>query len=240
MAKWLDFSGKPEKEGVPEITPDSLKADITSTKTDLEKKLADLGDQINNHPALKAMQTFIDTQNAAEAARQQQQQSQQQQQQQQQVDDQFKEVDATTQAYIQHTMKPFADNALYQQGSEMRRSIFEDQEAFPYYTGAIKAEIDAMLDKQPLATRANADAIRNTYAIICFNKQKEINENKHRSRMSSASSAGTGTGAPSGNADPTALPTLTQDMQLVAKKMGMTNEQYAQAMKELQSTGEYA
>jgi hypothetical protein len=235
MPNWLDMGRqKKDEDAVPEITPQKLNETIAANKTELETKLTELGSRIEEHPTLKAMQEFLDNQKAikAEAARKVQEQAQLNN------DAQFENVDQTTREYIAQTMKPFAQATLMQQGSELRRSIFEDAEAFPYYTGALKAKIDALLDSQPVESRANPDIIRNVYKIVVFDSQKEIAEDKHKSRMSSASAAGNGTGAPNVN-DKTGMPVLTQQMKSVAKSMGMTEQEYATAMKELQESGEY-
>lgn len=246
MPNWLNLRGaggsdtpperKPEtKEGVVEITPESINKSLTDTKTELEGRLTALGKSIDDHPTLKAMQIFLDEQKAAKdaIARRAAETNRQQN------DQRFENVDQTTREYVNETMKPYAEAAIYQQGNEMRRTIFEDAEAFPYYIGTLKSKVDALLDAQPAVQRANPDVIRNVYKIVVFDHQKEITEDKIKSRLSSASSAGTGTGAP-GTGDKGAMPVLTQQMKSVAKAMGMSEADYATAMKELQESGEYA
>lgn len=234
MPNWLNM-GTPKKEDqVPEITPEKVNENINAVKTDLEARLAALGSSIEEHPTLKAMQSFLDEQRTlkenAERARLAEQQRNNVQQ--------FENVDEATRGYIDSTIKPIADAALWQQGNELRRSIFDNVEQYPYYTGALKDEIDAMIDKQPATIRANADAIRNVYKIVVFDHQKEIEENKHKSRLSSASAAASGTGAPGTKAGGE-TPVLTLQMKHVAAKMGMSEAEYATAMKELQDAGEY-
>jgi hypothetical protein len=246
MPNWLNLRGAgggdetPERkpkpnEGVVEITPESINKSLTDTKTDLEKKLADLGESINQHPTLLAMQTFLDEQKTARdaAARRASETNRQQN------DQRFENVDQTTREYVNETMKPYAEAAIYQQGNEQRRTIFEDAEAFPYYTGTLKSKVDALLDAQPPVQRANPDVIRNVYKIVVFDHQKEISEDKIKSRLSSASTPTTGAGTSSAG-DKGALPVLTQQMKSVARSMGMSEADYATAMKELQETGEYA
>lgn len=246
MPNWLNLRGAgggenpPERkpnsqERVVEITPESIDKSLTATRTDLEKKLADLGESINQHPTLLAMQTFLDEQKANKdaAARRVAETNRQQN------DQRFETVDQTTREFVTETMKPYAEAAIYQQGNEMRRTIFEDAEAFPYYTGTLKSKVDALLDAQPAVSRANPDVIRNVYKIVVFDHQKDISEDKIKSRLSSASTASTGVGVP-GAGDKGAMPVLTQQMKSVAKSMGMSEADYATAMKELQETGEYA
>lgn len=237
MATWFQTAEEKKKkeDEVPEVTPKAISESLTKTKTELEAKFASLEGKIDNHPTLKAMDDFLKIEREkAEAA-----QAQRQQQVQQQSDQQFENMDQTTRAYIDRTMTPLATATLMQQGNEMRRNIFEDAEAFPYYSGVLKSKIDTMLDAQPPSQRANPEVIRNVYKIVIFDNDKEIKENKVKSRLSSASSSGTGNGM-SGDADPKALPVLTDQMKRVAQGMGMTAEQYAGAMKELQDAGEYA
>jgi hypothetical protein len=238
MPNWLQFGEQkpPKKEdGVIEITPESLQKTFTDKTTELESKLTALGTAIEDHPTLKAMQEFLDTtkanrkkaaDDAAAAAAANDGQR-------------FDSLDQTTREYVDKTLRPIAQATLYQQGTEMRRNIFEDEEAFPYYVGALKSKIDALLDAQPADARANPDIIRNVYKIVIYDNNKEIAENKHKSRLSSASASGTGTGAP-GTGDKAAMPVLTEQMKSVAKAMGMTEQEYAASMKELQEAGEYA
>jgi hypothetical protein len=247
MPNWLNLRGagggdepperKPENKDdkLKEITPQAINDSLTATKTELEKKLSDLGESINQHPTLLAMQEFLDGQKAAREA-----------QARKAANDaanannsRFENVDQTTREYVDQTMRPIAEAALFQQGNEQRRTIFEDAEAFPYYVGTLKSKIDALLDAQPAPQRANPDVIRNVYKIVVFDHQKEISEDKIKSRLSSVSTAASGTGAP-GTGDKSAMPVLTQQMKNVARSMGMTEAEYATAMKELQETGEYA
>lgn len=239
MANWLDFGkqkpGENKDDKVLEITPESINKSITENKTELEGKLKDLGESINNHPTLKAMQDFLEEQKTArEAAIARQRQKQQEDE-----NKNFEGMDQTTREYVDQTLRPIAQATLMQQGNEMRRNIFDDAEAFPYYTGTLKSKIDALLDAQPLEQRANPEIIRNVYKIVIYDNEKEIKEDKHKSRLSSASAAGTGTGMP-GSGDKTAMPVLTDQMKSVAKAMGMSPEDYATSMKELQEAGEYA
>jgi hypothetical protein len=247
MPNWLNLRGAggsdapPERQAankddkLNEITPESINKSLTETKTELEARFTALGESIDNHPTLKAMQTFLDEQKAAKdaAARRASDQSRQQN------DQRFENVDQTTREYVNETMKPYAEAAIYQQGNEQRRTIFEDAEAFPYYTGTLKSKVDALLDAQPPVQRANPDVIRNVYKIVVFDHQKEISEDKIKSRLSSASTPTTGAGTSSAG-DKGALPVLTQQMKSVARSMGMSEADYATAMKELQETGEYA
>jgi len=239
MPNWLDF-GKPKPgdnkdDKVIEITPESINKSINDNKTEFEKKLTDLGDSINNHPTLLAMKDFLDAQKTAseQAAARRAAESRQQ------GEKKFEGMDDTTREYVNETLRPIAQATLMQQGNEMRRSIFDDEEAFPFYTGGLKAKIDALLDAQPLEQRANPEIIRNVYKIVVFDNEKDIKENKIKSRLTSASNAGTGTGAP-GSGDKTAMPVLTAQMQSVAKAMGMSDAEYAASMKELQDAGQYA
>lgn len=239
MPTWLEFGkAKPAEnkdDKTPEITPESINKSITDNKTELEGKLAALGESINNHPTLLAMKDFLDGQKTAseraEAARAAAAANE--------GGKKFEGLDQTTREYVNETFRPIAQATLLNQGNEMRRTIFEDQEAFPYYTGVLKAKIDAMLDAQNLESRANPDVIRNVYKIVIYDNEKDIKEDKIKSRLSSASSSGTGTGAP-GTGDKAAMPVLTDQMKSVARAMGMSDADYATSMKELQDAGQYA
>lgn len=236
MPNWLQMgTTKKPDDGVVEITPQQLSETLTTTKTELETRLTNLGKSIEEHPTLLAMKKFLDDQQASreEAARRAAETQQQTTQQ------QFSEIDPTMRQYVDASLKPIADAAIWQQGNEIRRSIFDNAEAYPYYSGVLKDKIDTMLDAQPASQRANPDVIRNVYKIVSYDHQKEIDEGKHKSRMSSSSSSGTGTGAPGGNTKGE-LPVLTAQMKSVAKAMGMTEQDYATSMKELVDAGEYA
>jgi hypothetical protein len=236
MPNWLQMGGvksKTEGDQVPEVTPETINKAITEQKTEFQTKLDALGSKIDEHPTLKAMQTFLDEQTAAR----QRVEQQRQQQQQTEHNKQFENVDDATRNYVSETLRPLAIATLLQQGNEQRRSIFDNEEEFPYYTGAVRGKIDALLDAQSPEQRANPEVIRNAYKLIVFDFQKDIAENKIKSRFSSASSSGTGTGAPAGDGG-SKTPVLTQQMKEVAAKMGMKPEEYATAMQELQLTGE--
>jgi hypothetical protein len=236
MPTWLNIGGKPvenKDDKVTEITPESINKSLTETKTELETKLNALGSKIDEHPTLKAMQEFLDGQ----AAARQRAEQQRQQQQQTEHNKQFENVDDATRNYINETMRPLAVATLLQQGNEQRRQIFDNEEEFPYYTGPVRAKVDALLDAQSPEQRANPEVIRNAYKLVVFDHQKDISENKIKSRFASASSSGTGTGAPTGDGG-SKTPILTQQMKEVAAKMGMKPEEYASAMQELQLTGE--
>lgn len=236
MPNWLNVGGnKKPDDGVIEITPESLNKTLTEQKTELEGKLTELGSRIDNHPTLAAMQVYLDEQRASREAAARKQNEQQVANQ----NAQFNEIDPTMRQYVDQSLKPIADAALWQQGTELRRNIFDNAEAFPYYNGSLKEKVDALLDSQPAAQRANPDVIRNVYKIVFFDNQKEIDEGKHKSRLASASTSGSGTGMPN-QAGEGGMPVLTQQMKSVAKAMGMSEADYATAMKELQDAGEYA
>lgn len=236
MANWLNFGEKkPESKDdqLVELTPAKLKEQMENDKKELTQKIDGIATQITENPTMKAMQEFLDAQRAATERQQQQVQQQQQQNQ----NKQFENMDETTRQYIDHTLKPVNDSLLWQQGNELRRSIFDNVEVYPMYAGTIKDEVDQMLDKQPVNMRANADVIRNTYAIVCFNHQKEIAENKHKSRLASASTSGNGTGAPSGKSANEPI-TLDANQKLAAARFGMSEADYAKSVQELQETGQ--
>lgn len=231
---WLQRHEPAKPEGVVELTPEKINENVNAVKTDLEKKLTDLGESINNHPTLLAMKEFLDGQKsgederAAAAARAAEEARNRG----------FENLDPAARQYVDTQLQPIAKAALWQQGNEARRTIFEDQEAFPMYTGAIKAKVDEYLDKQSPEGRANPEVIRNVYKIVCHDNQAEINEGKHKSRLASAVNPGTGTGS-QGTRDTNALPVLNAQEKQVARSMGMKEEEYAAAKKELEESGEY-
>lgn len=234
---WLTRNmGKPE--GVTEITPEVLDDRFKTFETAIAKavddKLATVFEKIGDAPAIKRINDYISGEEEAEKAARERAAAELAAR----TTPKFENVDAETRQFVQTQIAPIANAALLNAAMEQRRVIFEDAEQFPYYTGAVKAKIDEMLDKQPLDSRGNPEIIRNAYKLVVFDHQKDINDQKIKSRISNSVGSSSGTGGPNtGNADPVA--TLTPEMRTVAQKLGISDADYAAAQQELRRTGQY-
>lgn len=113
------------------------------------------------------------------------------------------------------------------------KETFEDAEQYPYYTGDVKAKVDAMVDAQPLNTRHRSDVIQNCYKLVVFDHQKEIAEGKIKARNSAASLTSTGTGGPSGKGGSGEDEALSNEEKFAAKSMGITEDDWKKSKREL-------
>lgn len=95
------------------------------------------------------------------------------------IDDPVGTVDKLTKGTQAAIMELRADN--------IRKEVFEDQNEFNYYTGDIKAEVDAILAKQTVQFRCQPDSVKNVYYTVIGRRSKEIAEGKAKSRFAQAS-----------------------------------------------------
>lgn len=93
-------------------------------------------------------------------------------------------------AAIAKATEGHAEMVLQMNARQLRREVFEDeQERFPYYAGEIKAEINKLLDKQPLGSQNSRDVVENAYYVVTGRKAQEISEGKIKSRFAGSSSS---------------------------------------------------
>jgi hypothetical protein len=141
---------------------------------------------------------------------------------------------AATQLLVKKQMEPTQIALLTLRADNIRNEVFSDAERYPYYTGDLKREIDALLDGQTLAARNDKAVVENAYFATLGRKQREVTEGKLKSRF--AASAESARGTASGNtkggvAEPEKLE-ITDDIRKLAKMFKTTPEEYAKQLQE--------
>ncbi|HEY1644809.1 MAG TPA: hypothetical protein VGF75_00300 [Candidatus Saccharimonadales bacterium] len=148
--------------------------------------------------------------------------------------DSYEALDDDTKRVIDTRFNQVNQTAMRAEARETRRSVFEDIENFPYYTGDLKQKIDEMIEKEPLTNQVNPLMARNCYKIVVADHIKDIQDGKVRSRLSAATGSSTSTTT---TTDVNALPTLTDDEKKTAKGMGIPEAEWAKAKKDLIGEG---
>jgi hypothetical protein len=97
-----------------------------------------------------------------------------------------------------------------------------------------KAKVDALIDAQPLSSRANSAVIMHAYKSVHYDMRQEIAEGKIKSQASLASNASTGTGGHSGGDKDKADDTLSAEEKMYAKKLGIKESDWVNTRKELE------
>lgn len=188
------------------------------------------------NPILKRLNDSMD---AAEANRRKQQTAQgaqAHQAEEQQFAEAYNELDQNTQRVLDTRFQQLTDRSLRVEAREVRRSVFEDVENYPYYTGDLKKKVDDILDLEPLGSQANPNVVKNAYKVVLADHITELQQNKLRSRLSSAS--GSSAAASLASSDPNALPELSTDEKNYAEKMGIDPKEWAKSKKEMLESGE--
>lgn len=111
----------------------------------------------------------------------------------------------------------------------MRREVLSE---LPYYTGALKDEIDTLIEAQPLEHRANSGVLKNAYYTVVGKHTEEINEGKYKKQLSAASFSGNGTGG-TGSKTEEEKQELSEEEKYAAKKFGFTEADWNKSKQEL-------
>jgi hypothetical protein len=114
----------------------------------------------------------------------------------------------------------------------VKRDLFEDQDKFPYYTGDMKREIDALLARQPVDFQMSPDNIENCYHTILGKHTKEVVEGKLKTRFA-GSQSGNGSSGRAGDTstgDGDKKPEITDDIRRAAKQVGIKAEDYVEML----------
>lgn len=231
-----------EGDGKPkpfELSDEHLDKISTETSKKLETSLTErlsemLGSALENNPVLKRVKAGFD---ADEQRRQQQQQQQQQtanNNSQTEFQTAYEQLDPEVRTVVDARFKQANSAAMRAEARETRRSIFEDMENYPYYTGDLRAKMDTIIDGESLENQTNPVLIKNAYKIVVADHMKEIQEGKVKSRLSQIS--GNTTQTPIVN-DPNAMPSLSDEEKRQAKAFGVTEADWAKSKKELISEG---
>jgi hypothetical protein len=203
---------------------DSVTASLTTSIGETVKKYMD------ENPTLTELKATME----ANRTRQQQQRTSEEQRQSQTEAERIaalrENMDDQTREYVDNQMSIINKTAMQTSARELRRSIFEDVDNYEYYTGDLKRRVDEILDREPLANQNNPDVVRNAYKVVAFEHFKDIQDGKLKSRLSTATS--TSTPSNQNQPDPNALPTLSDDEKREARKMGITEKDWAQSKKE--------
>lgn len=116
----------------------------------------------------------------------------------------------------------------------VKREVFEDEKAFPYYHGDIKKKVDALIAGQSLTARNDKSVVENCYKTVVGELLPDILEGKIKNRWATdgsgsrgTSSGSAGSGA-SGNENEPAFDSLAQkdDIAKAAKMLGFKPDEY--------------
>jgi hypothetical protein len=201
-------------------------------------QLPDINAAIEANPVLQRLNASLDASEQARKTREQQARQQTQQMQHTEFETAYNELDPEVRQVVDTRFNQVNERSLRVEAREVRRSVFEDMDNYPYYIGDIKKKVDDMLDLEPLTTQVNPNVVKNAYKVVIADHIKELQENKLRSRLSGAT--GSSTTANVGTPDPNALPTLSAEEANYAKSMGIDPKEWAKSKKEMMEAGEVA
>jgi phage I-like protein len=240
MASWFQRNDVNNESG--QNTP-PLEINLTDTQYDsiadkVAKKIQipDVNAAIESNPTIKAIADALKANADRRTQQQTREQQQLNQQQQQTFEEAYAEMDESTRTVVDQRFNQLQEQSLRTGARETRRSVFEDIENYPYYTGDIKRQVDDILDKEPLQNQNNPQIVKNAYKVVLADNIEKLQKNELKSRLSSAS--GSSVSTTSGPADPNALPELTAEEKQYAIKMGVSEQDWAKQKKELILAGE--
>lgn len=241
MPNWLDFLKKKEESDDPKVK-EQAELELKNI-TDGHKKVETIETELktmkeSQEKDSKRLNTFLDEQEAAkrrriadEAARKA---AEKKESDEKDMDDLWltdpKEAARRT---FEDQSKGLVEATINNQSQTLRRQIFDDNpNEYEYYTKEnpeFKAQVDALIDQQPLNIRSNPEAIKNAYAIIAHRKAQEIKEGKLKSRFAATSTSSTGT---TSSKDKDTI-VLTDLQKKAAKNLGISEEDYGKTAKEM-------
>lgn len=231
MPKW-PWQNKEGDKGEVEIDlPEDVKKQIEAGA----KAATDIAEVKTKMSKLDSVTEFID---AFKAEREEVKKKQQQQQQQKQNEDQNAELeelwltDPKKAAEIQNRPTNIALMTL--RADTLKREVFEDEKAYPYYYGDIKKKVDTLLAGQSLQARNDRGAIENCYKTVVGELLPDILEGKIKNRWAGEGSGGRGTSSgsagsgASGGETETPFDSLGQkeDIAKAAKLLGFKPDEY--------------
>lgn len=215
-----------------EIKPEQLKKDITEH---VDNKLAESFKTFGeaNDAKLKPLLDMAasiaqDKADKAEAARKATENKNREDNQLTTEDFMLDPLDATRRAQA-----PLASAVKMLAARSAIRETFENVESFPYYTGDVKAKVDAMIAQQPLDAQMRSDVISNCYKAVVHDHLKEIQEGKLKARGSAAMFDGGSSGGHTGKSGESTTETLTEEEKAAAKVFGMSEADWSKSKREL-------
>jgi hypothetical protein len=115
--------------------------------------------------------------------------------------------------------------------SNLKREIFEDQDKYPFYTGAIKEEVDKILSQQKLNAQNDRSVIEHAYHSVVGQHYKELTEGKLKTRFASAESD-RGSQGKTGNQGTKEPRKLSEDEAKAARILGFKDDVYSKMLEE--------
>jgi len=227
-ADWLQ---RKKETGELEINNEALTSIV---KPQLEAVKKDVDSSID--AKLKPVLTYIEaqTKKEQEAEAQRAAAARKKQQEESEID----ETDYITdpKGAIDKRIAPLERTIMAQNAIIMRKETLEKMD---YYSSdpEFKNKVDALIDAQPLSSRANAAVIMNAYKSVFFDNRKEIEEGKIKSQASLLSNAGGGTGGHSGSSRSNGQgddDIMSQEEKNYAAKLGISEKDWAAQKKELE------
>jgi hypothetical protein len=134
-------------------------------------------------------------------------------------------------AAVSRALDPTKRALLTVAAKQLRSEVLGEMD---YYHGDIKAKVDEILGNQTLAAQNDPSILRNTYKIVMFDHQKDIQDGKIKARNMSGVFQSDGTGGHSGKGKgEDQMDELSADEKFAAKQMGISEKAWQESKKEL-------
>lgn len=240
---WFDRNNTNSEPGgtqkEPQLTDEQFERIATEVAKKIEKPLTDglataSAAALEGNPILKRLKDTMDANDEAAKKKKEASTTTQQHASNKEFAEAYENLDDDTKKVIDARFNSVQQSAMRTDARETRRSVFEDEDNFPYYAGDIKRKVDEMIEAEPLVNQTNPLVVRNCYKIVMADHLKELQEGKLRSRLSNATGSSTST---TSQIDPNALPSLTDDEKKTAKNLGISETDWAKTKKDLITEG---
>lgn len=230
MPKWLrsDGSQNDDKEPGIEIKPEqikeAMKPELDAFKTGLDTSL-----DAKMKPIVDYITSQQEKERLAEEARKRQQQ------QQQRDDSDVTDEDFITDPAnaVRKQIQPLLNTVQAQSAIIMRNEVLGKMDLYST-DPAFKAKVDALLDAQPMSSRANSAIIMNAYKTVHYDERKAIEEGKYKSFASMASLSSGGKGGSDNTDDHSTSETLSAEEKTYAKRLGISDADWVKSRREME------
>lgn len=129
-------------------------------------------------------------------------------------------------------MRPVLESQAAMASILLRKEILGNGEAYEYYADPdFRKDVDRIIDSQPVASRTNAELIKNAYKSVFFDKQQAIKEGKVKSSLSITSSGGN---RETEHKEESSAATMNQAEKEYARKLGISEKDWLSQKKEME------
>lgn len=224
MANWFnkkqdtdETQGEFDPSKFQESVVNSTKAELEAFKTELTSKLGGV-EEITNY--FKEQKAEVERRKAAEIENKRKEET---------------EVDAdlwitNPEEAARRTNEPLERRQQALAAITMRREVLGDKE---FYTGEVKEKVDAMIEQQPLAARANSSVLLNCYKVVLGDYYLKGEGDKLKKQAAFTSFNGNGTGGSGAGGGKESEETLSPEELDIARKFGMSDKDWITSKKEL-------